>query len=642
MSQPVFTPRGLSLGAYGPAVSDVRGFLANPAGLPGLRDWDAEVVTSVTTASGGFVFDGVAVGKRLFDRHALAFQYTPGSELQFVLPSSTHISGLEFSVDRQITYAEPFGLSYAFRILPDLSVGVAGWLRTLKITDPVLEISDSTIVSVTNSAQKRSWYVDAGLQWNAGPTLTLALLGRGLRVSSGTALSSDFAVYERPEPGAVEVGGLWTPLESATVSISGGTLGTGGVGAAYRPWRAVEMRASLYYDKDQSPFVVAGAVGASVGVGLLEFECSYLHFANASLRGNSITASQLSGANIRQLALCPYAPNRLSIGGKVSLGNVRDRALHIDGVEIFSAVYPSSMQSFAFAPIGRVHVRNTAAVPVEAKAAFFIDRAMDEPTESVGTTLLPGEERDVPLLAVFNTWPERQRSLSIHDATVSVTVNGETGPDDQQQAKVVLRGRNDWDGKCESLRYFVRPEAPEVLKLTREILLARRDSLTGVPQELQLFRKAVLLFGAFEHEMVYVDDPKLSADFVQYPEETLQRHGGDCDDMATCFASLLGSIGIGTAFVDVVPPGKPEDGHVYLLFDTGLDMKFASYVSDNPKRYVLRRNSRGVETVWIPMETTLAARGFESAWTSGAEQYYEDVILHLAIAKGWVRVVDVQ
>jgi hypothetical protein len=141
--------------------------------------------------------------------------------------------------------------------------------------------------------------------------------------------------------------------------------------------------------------------------------------------------------------------------------------------------------------------------------------------------------------------------------------------------------------------------------------------------------------------MMYVSDPKQSSDYVQYPAETLRLRGGDCDDLSVCFVSLLSSIGISTAFVDVVPPERPEESHIYLLFDTGVDPKFGSHVSQNPKRYVVRKNRRGVETVWIPVETTAVARGFDEAWTRGAQEYFDDVEVGLGTIKGWVRIVDI-
>jgi hypothetical protein len=128
---------------------------------------------------------------------------------------------------------------------------------------------------------------------------------------------------------------------------------------------------------------------------------------------------------------------------------------------------------------------------------------------------------------------------------------------------------------------------------------------------------------------------------VQYPAETLRLRGGDCDDMTVCFSSLLSSVGISTAFVDVLPPESPGKAHVYLMFDSGLDPRFGASISENSKRYIVRRNRAGVESIWIPIETTVIAQGFEAAWTAGAQSYFDDAEVGLGLARGWVRILDV-
>jgi hypothetical protein len=232
--------------------------------------------------------------------------------------------------------------------------------------------------------------------------------------------------------------------------------------------------------------------------------------------------------------------------------------------------------------------------------------------------------------------------MMVREGTVSVAALPAGEADDRYQVRVVIYGRNDWDGDVSSLRYFVTPDDPAVLRAARDILLEQKDSAEAGPAGLKTFRKTRVLLNAFAGKLMYVGDPRQSADYVQYPPETLELRGGDCDDMAVCFSSLLNSIGISTAFVDVLPPGRPQEGHIYLLVDTGVDPRFAENVSTNPKRYVIRKGNTGVESVWIPMETTVIKNGFEDAWSAGAQRYFDDVEIGLGMVKGWVRIVDVQ
>ncbi len=638
--QPLYSPRGLALGAYAPVGGDIREFLANPASLPGMRDWDAEIVTSLPRTGGGFVFDGVALGKRLLDRHALALQYSPGAEMDFVLPSVVKIRGLDIAADRKITYTEPFAVAYAVSLSPGFSAGIAGRVRTALVSDPQLQIVDTTIVTVPNEARRTSWFLDVGLRWRPVSDLEFSLVGRGIPFIPGTHLPDESGIYERPDQASVEAGLHFPVLPSLHMAVAAGTLGTGAAGAEWRPYPALALRASAYVDKDQSPSLMAVAGGAGWSVGPLDLDISFLHFTNQGNRGRSIAASDLSGSAISTVGLNTFAADRLSCGLRFSFGNVHEQMIRIVEVAMQGEVYPATSQTFAYRPLGKVRVRNVGSSPVEAKAAFFIDRLMDGPTESAATVLRPGEEADIPLLAVFNDNLRHVASVSVREGNVTVSAAPLGEEEDRSQTRVVVRGRNDWDGDAESLRYFVRPGDPDVLRTTRDILLQKRDSLAA--GGLELFSKAKALFNAFAGKLVYVNDPKLSADYVQYPDETLRLRGGDCDDMTVCFASLLASIGIATAFVDVVPPGAPHDAHIYLIFDTGLDPRFASNIAQNSKRYVVRKNHEGRESVWIPVETTLTMKGFEEAWRAGANEYYDDVEVHLGMARRWVKLVDVE
>jgi len=640
-SQAVITPREISLGAGVSFVNDVRGLAANPAGLPGMRDWDVEVVSAVPNHGSGFVFDGVAVGKRLFDRHALAIQYSPATELDFVLPSSVKFSGIDFSTDRTITYKEPLAISYGVRLTNAFSVGVGGRMRSEAVSEPQLQFIDTSVSALPNEDKRTSWFLDLGLNWQPSRFFTLSALARGIPVAPGGELEPEFRLYQLPQKTTFEGGIEYSASASLRVALQGSSAGTGAVGMEWIPLRDFSVRGAAYADRDESPFVNAIAVGTGWIAGPLELEVSYLRFVNQAKRTGTILASELAHSVIHTIGMSPFTPDRLSVGVKVSLGNIHVPVIRILGVEMSGAIYPVISQEFAYRPVGKVRIQNIASTTVQAKSSFFIDQLMDHPTESASVKLNPGEEMDIPLFAVFNDHIQNVTSVSVREGTVVVSATTVGGEDDRSQTRVVIRGRNDWDGNAESLRFFVKPENADVLRTTRDILLAQRSSFEAVSPALQLFEKARALFNAFAGKLVYVNDPKLSADYVQYPDETLRIRGGDCDDMTVCFSSLLASVGISTAFVDVVPPKHPEDSHIYLMFDTGLDPQYADQISPNPKRYVIRKNTAGKETVWIPVESTVIMKGFEDAWSTGAREYYDDVEVNMGLSQGWVRIVDV-
>ncbi len=641
-SQAVFSPRAISLGAYQPFVNDVRGMASNPAGLPALRDWDVEVVSSIPSGGGGFLFDGVAVGKRLFDRHAVAVQYSPSTELDFILPSTVRFSGIDFSTDRTIAYKEPLALSYGVRLADAWSAGIVGRMRTESVSEPQIAFVDTSITTQPNEDKRTSWFLDAGVNWQPSKDVTFSGLVRGIPIISGGHLSEEFTQYELSQAISFEGGIMVNAVPSLRIGLGGSTVGTGAIGLEWFPLPHVSLHGALYADKDESPFLDAIGVGAEWAFGPLEMEASYLRFTNQTNRSGTILASALEHAVIHTIGMSPFAPDRLSVGLKVSLGNVGVQVIRIVGVEMSGPIYPVASQTLAYRPLGKVRIRNISNSVIQAKSSFFIDQLMDRPTESATVVLQPGEETDIPLLAVFNDRIEHVQSASVRDGTVVVSASPMGNDDERSQTRVVIRGRNDWDGNAESLRFFIRPEDPEVLKTTREILVRERQAFDTIPPALELFQKARVLFNAFAGKLVYVNDPKLSADYVQYPDETLRLRGGDCDDFTVCFTSLLASIGISTAFVDVVPPGHADQSHIYLMFDSGVDPQYADQISLNPKRFVIRKNRSGKQSVWIPMETTATAKGFEEAWSVGAQEYYDDVEVGLGLTKGWVRVVDTE
>ena len=123
------------------------------------------------------------------------------------------------------------------------------------------------------------------------------------------------------------------------------------------------------------------------------------------------------------------------------------------------------------------------AKPIQARASFYVDAFMDAPTESQAVSLAPGEERDIPLLAVFNDRLDHGTQLTVRDARVEVRVAPAEAYDDRAQTRVVFQGKNAWDGTAASLRYFVTPDDPAILRYTRDVLLRpQRYSCKRVPE----------------------------------------------------------------------------------------------------------------------------------------------------------------
>src|SRR5207244_5211956 len=115
--------------------------------------------------------------------------------------------------------------------------------------------------------------------------------------------------------------------------------------------------------------------------------------------------------------------------------------------------------------------------------------------------------------------------------------------------------------------------------------------------------------------VTYVPDPQNpypairesrgAVDKINYPRETLLKRTGDCDDLTVLMAALLGSVGVGTRFVDV-------PGHIFLLLDTGLHERHRLGLPVNPELLVVLDDE-----LWVPLEVTAVDKGFAEAWRLG-------------------------
>lgn len=644
-AQSLSDARSLGLAAYSTSVNDGRGYLANPAGLVDMRDWSFNTTTNLLTAgkTRGFVFQGFSLARRFLENHAVVVQYSPGTSLEFVFPTSLVLGsgGEPVSFDKRVSYDEHFSFGYAYRPLTELSVGVSTRSRKSTITDSQLSTQDTVFVVSFTEHEATSWNLDAGVLWKPTDDIAVSVTVTNivqLRESKFPQSLEDLALPGNTYAG---IGGAYRPGVSLRITGDMTTAGQGGLGCEwYGPYNFM-VRAGVFLDTKEAPVAHAVAVGAGWSYEFLEVNAGYLHFLNQDSRKGSTSLNQFDPDVIKSIELNRYTPDRLALSVRAVFGNVRESLARIESVEMAGAIFPAAYQSMAYRPVGKTRVRNISGKPVHAKARFFIEGYMDAPTESQPVYLMPGEENEIPLTAVFNDRIMGVSQLTIREGTVYLNATPADDFDDKRNTTVLIHSRNAWDGDVNSLRYFVTPDDPAILRYTRDILLQHKDSLQGVPKDLEPFNKARILIDTFAGKLLYLHDPKQTADYVQYPSETLQLRGGDCDDMTVYFSSLLNSIGISTAFVSVVPPDQPDNGHIFLLFDTGLAPQFGVNISENPKRFVIRRNPKNIETIWIPIETTVTTKGFDAAWSTAAEEYFNDVEVRLGLVKGWVEIVDV-
>lgn len=330
-------------------------------------------------------------------------------------------------------------------------------------------------------------------------------------------------------------------------------------------------------------------------------------------------------------------------GGFCFMWGRRREIFRIEEIKVIvEDIYPAYYQFYNTYPLALVSIENTAGYSIEVNVRSEIKGYSERTQESGFLRIDRGETKDIPVKVLFG--PKLLQTSRREPAVIDLEVEARAGTEQTKSLSrhVMIHHRNGWDGEIGMLGFFVTPDDEPIMEISRGITHQISDSVdSAVPS----FVAAKHLFDELNRlEIRYQRDPNIpfyKDDRVQFASETIDLKAGDCDDLVVLYASLLESVGIKTAFVDVKDPEK-EIAHVYLLIDAGVSPEQSHRMSHNEKRFVIRETRFGKPVLWIPVETTLVEEGFESAWRAGAKQYLEEGILRNGIAEGWVKIIDVE
>jgi tetratricopeptide (TPR) repeat protein len=168
---------------------------------------------------------------------------------------------------------------------------------------------------------------------------------------------------------------------------------------------------------------------------------------------------------------------------------------------------------------------------------------------------------------------------------------------------------------------FVTAKDPAVLSFSKSVVgMVKGKASAAINTNLlqaMAFHDALSLYG-----LSYVVDPKSSyaelsekkqaVDFLQFPRQSLEYKGGDCDDLSILYSALFESVGIETAFITI-------PGHILMAFSLGLTPDDARKAFSYPDELIF-----GDGKSWVPIEVT--ERGeFLKAWQTGAKEWRENL-----------------
>jgi tetratricopeptide (TPR) repeat protein len=287
-------------------------------------------------------------------------------------------------------------------------------------------------------------------------------------------------------------------------------------------------------------------------------------------------------------------------------------------------VFPVFHKYYDNHSVGMIELHNPDKRPItELTVSFLAKQYMDTPKTSDPMEIEPGQRREVDLYALFT-----EHVLTITEGTKTATeiiVNYKIGNDSYRQVKtetLELYDRNamTWDDDRRACA-FVTAKDPNVMRFAKNVVgLLDTDPIKKALDP--NLTKGILIHEALrEYGISYVVDPdssyaNLSADahavdYLQFPRQSLEYKGGDCDDLSILYAALLEAVAVETAFITV-------PGHIYIALALEMDSETAMKEFSRSKDLIIQG-----EKVWVPVEVTERTGGFLKAWESGAQQWRE-------------------
>jgi tetratricopeptide (TPR) repeat protein len=275
-------------------------------------------------------------------------------------------------------------------------------------------------------------------------------------------------------------------------------------------------------------------------------------------------------------------------------------------------------------PVSTMTIRNSSDEPLINLSVHFLAREfMVNPKLCAGPLRLePGEEVEVDLYALFT-----EEILKVSEGTkVSANISLDCLFQGEEYTKdivgtldVVSRNGLIWDDDRKAA-CFVTAKDPVVLRFAKTVTGLLRDKDESGFDEVLL--KAMAVSAALDcYGLAYAQDPATPyaefsnkdtvVDFLQFPNQTLEYKGGDCDDLSILYCALLESLGIETAFITV-------PGHIFAAFRLEGDEQSALAAFSKNRSHDLIIRDGGV---WVPVEVTAISGGFLNAWQLGAQQW---------------------
>lgn len=457
----------------------------------------------------------------------------------------------------------------------------------------------------------------------------------------GSTFGVDFQLPIRFLALRAQMGYCWDPMREASQSLSLGTV-AGGVDLRFaltpRLLANLQTQAGMYYGMlhgtpeflgDGGAFIsssvgIAFFVTPALALGLSGGYSNYLGLSQGITAGLGVIYDP-AGASGRQQAFGTRRP--VQRPELLQAGAIKGEGEGLKLIETrWENVFPVFYKYYDGHPVGHAVVKNHEKETVtDIKLTLMVKGYMDSPTTcATPGQLAGGEQAEVDLNVLFNKTvleiTEAEGTKVAVDLTLQYKHRGEWVQETlTDQIRIYNRNNMVWDDDRKVAAFVTRTD-PSVQLFAKNVLnVTKGKGSKAVNENLMAamaIHEALRLFG-----VSYAVDPRSSyaelsqnakaVDYLQFPRQTLEVQGGDCDDLSILYSALLESVNVPTAFVTV-----PD--HIFMAVSLGVDRQEALSTFAKVEDLIFTD-----EAAWLPLEVTERQGGFLKAWQEGAKQWRE-------------------
>ena len=641
-AQSSFGLNGL-LGISDESFTSINSFEYNPSNYSVIKDWGfsftygGEISPSISSN-----LYQVSIAKS-FGNHLISLRYSPGYQKEFIFKSgSTIIDTTSGSVNLEsnFLYKELFGAGYSYRFNNEISAGLNFRYYNQEFNrENVSAIFSDTLYFIRTTEKDNSdfWKTDIGLVWKPSNYFTLNFATVNMFVLKNSIQFDENKDYEIKIEKSFLAGLNYFPIKDFSLNLiyeTNNSFIAGFSNLFVINKNKLGFSFSAYHDKEQNPFI-AGILPSAIFISKY-FDVSLTWVKYLSDRKSISNYSDFKDNGISNIINNRFSFDKILLTTNFKLNTRVEQRIKFLDVTINQNIYPALANKYIDLPIATAKVLNLTNEIIDVKPVILINKITEDKFQSPIVSIFPNDTTEIDFYAVI---PESYSGTNPEITYANfylMTVNDDF--DDEFQKALLVNGINAWDGNVHNLKYFIKRDLDFSVRYSKAILAMHKPEIDTLINAATDFYKAKILFNSFVEELTYTSDPRASAEYVQYPKQTLELKGGDCDDLSVCYSSLLESIGIETALVDYKPLNKIR--HVNIMFNTKLSPQQAYLITENDTKYFIRKNNDGVDEVWIPVETT-SLSDFDLAWTLAANKFQNEAISNYGMIKGEVEIIDI-